>query len=272
MIGVGSSFNDGVRSSISLPLRDCVIHVQQNPLSGDHAQSVWDASVCLVKYLERSSSWLNAVCSRPSRGVVELGAGCSGLCSLAAAFLPETEREDRLVIATDRETVLPLLRANMETCTAALRRHCHCHSMQCLDDNDDEMMKMKLKTRIAEVRVRALEWRNASHLQRVIDEAERDADGIGLVMAADCVFDEEMVAPFVTCIAALCARGGATAVIANERRCERTRARFEHEMREEGFSVRKVPAARQHEDFRREAVEIYIARRRARRRGKGGEE
>lgn len=267
--------NDGVRKTVSLPLGGCVIHVKQDPLSGEHSQVVWDASVCLVKYLERNSTWLSHLMNKPGvgRGVVELGSGCSGLCSVAAALLPslsvastsqpsssssESEQEkvsnasastrSRVVIATDKLPVLPSLSTNIAATTGSLKVNASCD--------------------IAEIRVRALEWGCDEHIQSVIDEMETACGGIGVVFAADCVFDEHAVDSFVDSTARLC-EGGATAVIASERRCERTRTRFESCMRSAGFSFRKVPTNRQHASFMRPEIEIYIAKQ-SKRRHAGG--
>ena len=259
--------NDGVRKTVTLPLGGCVLHVKQDPLSGEHSQVVWDASVCLVKYLERNSTWLSNLISKPGvgSGVVELGAGCSGLCSVAAALLPSLGsaptsrsvltfacREDdddegevtntstpSVVIATDKACVLPSLRNNITATTGSLKVNASCE--------------------IAEIRVRALEWSCDEHVQNVIDELQTACGGIGVVFAADCIFDEDAVDSFVKCTARLC-EGGATAIVASERRCERTRTRFERSMRSAGFSFRKVPTNRQHVSFMRPEIEIYIAR------------
>ena len=128
--------NDGSCAEVVVPLLGAELRLAQDTARMDHAYSVWDASVVLAKYLERNRAWARRQLGPPLEGadgagegawLLELGAGCGGLLSLAAALLladaaGAAGRGAALsIVATDLETTLPLLRRNIDVNVGAAR-------------------------------------------------------------------------------------------------------------------------------------------------------
>mmetsp|Transcript_41173 Transcript_41173/g.96581 ORF Transcript_41173/g.96581 Transcript_41173/m.96581 type:complete len:276 (-) Transcript_41173:99-926(-) len=122
----------------------------------------WDGGVVLARFL-LSRGWA------ANARVVELGAGCGGLPTLAALFGGAAR-----CTATDRSLLLPGLRAN-------LRRNLRA----------EEVRRVEVAERL---------W------GEVLPEGEVGAAEV--VLAADCVYDAEMVEPLLLTMHASCAPEG----------------------------------------------------------------
>ena len=83
----------------------------KDPASDNLGTTIWDASVILVRYMERNPQ-LYSRRKLEGKRVLELGAGCGAVSALCAA-LGASE-----VVATDARDLIPLLTLN-------LRRNCY---------------------------------------------------------------------------------------------------------------------------------------------------
>ena len=192
---------------------------------GDTGRSIWDGSVALAKFIEHCASdradasaasvgavelvqrrVLGSPAKRRRTAALELGAG-TGLAGLAAAAVGM-----RYVALTDLEYCLPTLRSNAEETVAA-------SPAGAFDGSS--------------IGVHVLDWLKPS------------LAGLGgpfaLVLGADVVWLEALVAPFVATLAlALRAERGAIGVLAHQTRAEATDTALFAAMRGAGLQWERV--------------------------------
>ena len=132
---------------------------------------VWDGSVVLARYLAAHGLAEGA-------RVVEVGAGCSGLPTLAALT---SGAGAALCVASDRAPLLPSLRANLER---------------------------SLRGPVERARLVVLELLWGAELPAQLAERAGGRSTFDVVAAADCVYDAELVDPLVRTLHALCAADG----------------------------------------------------------------
>mmetsp|Transcript_33396 Transcript_33396/g.79182 ORF Transcript_33396/g.79182 Transcript_33396/m.79182 type:complete len:231 (-) Transcript_33396:231-923(-) len=147
--------------------------------------SVWDGAVCLALYIEQAQSSLTTLLGEDG-GILELGSG-TGLAGIAAALAL-----GRKAVLTDLPQVLPSLERNV---------------------------KLNGLPREA-VSVQPLDWHEARR------QAGRLRGGpFRLVLAADCVWLDSLVAPFAEALEAVSGEG-ATVLLAYQSRSARVDARL----------------------------------------------
>eukprot|EP00445_Apocalathium_hangoei_P031160 CAMPEP_0203923696 /NCGR_PEP_ID=MMETSP0359-20131031/63543_1 /ASSEMBLY_ACC=CAM_ASM_000338 /TAXON_ID=268821 /ORGANISM="Scrippsiella Hangoei, Strain SHTV-5" /LENGTH=243 /DNA_ID=CAMNT_0050851803 /DNA_START=25 /DNA_END=753 /DNA_ORIENTATION=+ len=141
--------------------------------------TVWDSSVVVSRLLQASAGSGGPFDVR-GRSVVELGTGC-GLVSCVAWQLGASR-----VTATDRAEILPLLQRNL--------------AANCASTDDVQ--------RRCQPRVVTHMW--GSGLEEIYQTiGGRSDDGVDLVFAVDCIYDQEAVRPLLTTLSGLCrGRGG----------------------------------------------------------------
>ena len=176
----GTMRNDGSNHEVLVPLFGVELRLAQDTTRMDHAYSVWDASVVLAKYLEKNAAWARkqigpTQTEQNGEWIVELGAGCGGLLSLAAAFLfaggtggatGNAHQHAPSIVATDLRTTLPLLRRNLDVNIGAARVNQTISSMV-IDSHE-------------------LDWTQKEHADDII--AARGGRRARAIVAADCVY------------------------------------------------------------------------------------
>ena len=189
---------------------------------GDTGRSIWDGSVALAKFIEHCASdradadsaavelvrqrGLGRAGDRRRTAALELGAG-TGIAGLAAAAVGM-----HYVALTDLEYCLPTLRSNAEETVAASPAGAFGGSS---------------------IAVHALDWLRPS--------LEELGGPFTLVLGADVVWLEALVAPFVATLAlALRAERGTVGVLAHQTRAEATDSALFAAMRGAGLRWERV--------------------------------
>ena len=189
---------DLVVQRVSAPHSLLIEHAMATELK-DVGWQLWRASFYLADFLIANAAQWRDKC------VLELGAGL-GLTSLVASLFA------RRVLCTDLPHVLPLAERNWRLNRARL---------DAINNNSNSNSNSN------SVRFKQLDWTKYEELKSALDRAEcaevaalSDAD---VLMAADCVYDNELTACLLNTIYALMTRGGArrvpkVAYVANETR------------------------------------------------------
>lgn len=140
--------------------------------------------------------------------ILELGSGIAGLVGLVTA--PKVAR----YILTDQEYALKLLKRNIETNTQAANRKPLSKHRKSKSDHRG------LPGSIPEVLV--LDWEESSldDLPQVLGfthstGSEHDEVGLDAVIACDCIYNENLIEPFVRTCASLCRLGRESASAAH---------------------------------------------------------
>ena len=151
--------------------------------------NVWDGALLLAYYLQS-----NAASVVDGKTIVELGSGC-GLVGIAAAVLGARE-----VILTDLSYTLPLLRGNIE-----YNRHVvseKCERIECIE----------------------CDWFKASSIKKFPSFGTNSS--IDIILAADCVWLEELVKPFLGTLSRLCSNRECKILISYQRRGKEVHDKF----------------------------------------------
>ena len=263
-------FNTHTSTSVELPLFGSTWRLSQAPNTNHLGTTVWDASIILAKWMEKNAR-KGSELSRPrlaGKKVLELGAGM-GLGGLAAAALGAE------VELTDVAEVLPLLRQNAEAL----------------------MGKASLATSDApwvagagSVSVRELDWEKRETWfgrgrgRRGEEEGEEgDEEGgkggrkekkegrgggaagetppphYDFVLAADCVYKEDILPTLCEVVLALSTRR-TVVVVANELRSHSVAAAFDATFAPH-FSMKRVPRAKMDAEYSVDAISIIVMKR-----------
>lgn len=144
----------------------------QDPNSKHLGTTVWDASMVLVKFLERNCRKGRFSPSKlRGKRVIELGAGC-GVAGFGMALLGCD------VVSTDQTEVLPLLMRNVERNTSRI--------MQTISDPDS----------FGSIQAAELDWGNETHIKAV-------SPPFDYIIGTDVVYAEHLLEPLLQTIIAL---------------------------------------------------------------------
>lgn len=215
-------FNSSGTRQISLSLFGQSLVLQQDPNSGEHGTTVWDASIVFSKYAEFNAKKFGP--AMHGKKVIELGAGC-GLSSLAMLIRGAD------VTSTDLPSITSLLASNVERNLQAIARGAD-------------------RPRLGESTVFAWDW--------TTDPAGDFAPPYDMVIATDCVFSMTLVHHLVRCIEACC-HARTDVYICHEIRDETINAAFKEALQEK-FTVKKIGMSKLHPEYRHELVEMLHAR------------
>ncbi|CAN1252944.1 Protein N-lysine methyltransferase METTL21D [Linum perenne] len=197
----------------------------QDPNSKHLGTTVWDASMVLVKYLEKNCR-RGRFCPSKLKGkrAIELGAGC-GVAGFGMALLGCD------VISTDQVEVLPLLMRNVERNTARVVQS---------DRNSDSF---------GSISAAELDWGNKDHIRAV----EPPFD---FIIGTDVVYAEHLLQPLLQTIFAL--SGPKTIILLGHE----IRSTIVHEtmldMWRSNFEVKIIPKAKMHYKYQHPSIQLYM--------------
>ncbi|CAN0916468.1 Protein N-lysine methyltransferase METTL21D [Linum grandiflorum] len=217
--------NDPTTCAVLLEVMGHQLQFSQDPNSKHLGTTVWDASMVLVKYLEKNCR-RGRFCPSKLKGkrAIELGAGC-GVAGFGMALLGCD------VISTDQVEVLPLLIRNVERNTARVVQS---------DRNSDSF---------GSIAAAELDWGNEDHIRAV----EPPFD---YIIGTDVVYAEHLLQPLLQTIFAL--SGPKTIILLGHE----IRSTIVHEkmlaMWRSNFEVKIVPKAKMHYKYQHPDIQLYM--------------
>ncbi|KAJ0806494.1 putative lysine methyltransferase, S-adenosyl-L-methionine-dependent methyltransferase [Helianthus annuus] len=197
----------------------------QDPNSKHLGTTVWDASMVLVKYLEKNCRKGRFSPSKlKGKRVIELGAGC-GVAGFGMAMLGCD------VVSTDQVEVLPLLMRNVERNTSRI--------MQMNPDADS----------IGSITAAELSWGNDDHI-RALDPP------FDYIIGTDVVYAEHLLEPLLYTMLAL-SGPKTTILIGYEIRSTNVHEQM-IQLWKKHFEVKTVPKSKMDIKYRHPSIQLYI--------------
>lgn len=197
----------------------------QDPNSKHLGTTVWDASMVLVKFLERNCRKGRFSPSKlRGKRVIELGAGC-GVAGFGMALLGCD------VVSTDQTEVLPLLMRNVERNTSRI--------MQTISDPDS----------FGSIQAAELDWGNETHIKSV-------GPPFDYIIGTDVVYAEHLLEPLLQTIIAL-SGPKTTILLGHEIRSTNVHEKM-LEMWKRNFEVKTVPKAKMDSTYQHPSIQLYI--------------
>ncbi|KAK9845065.1 hypothetical protein WJX74_010163 [Apatococcus lobatus] len=232
MAGDGSwqRWNTHFSTSVEVDLFGKTLRLAQDPNSQNLGTTVWDASIVLAKWLEKGAR-RGELARHRLRGkkAIELGAG-TGLAGLALAMLSCD------VVLTDTASILRLLQLNYDANLSPAA--CSGLDLPCLSE-------------LGKVSVQELDWTRPEQFAAASPPYD-------FVLAADCVYHEELVKDFFDTVVAM-VTPKSTVLICNEFRSESVHNRFK-ELFEARFTLKRVPHAKMDAECQHPNIDIYICK------------
>ncbi|RAL46062.1 unnamed protein product [Cuscuta campestris] len=203
------------------------LQFSQDPNSKHLGTTIWDASMVLVKFLEKNSR-KGRFCPSKLKGkrVIELGAGC-GVAGFGMALLGCD------VLSTDQSEVLPLLMRNAERNTSRV--------MQSIPDSDS----------FGSITVAELNWGDENQIKAV----EPPFD---FIIGTDVVYTEHLLEPLLQTILAL-SGPKTTILLGYEIRSTNVHEKM-LEMWKRNFEVKTVPKSKMDSDYQHPSIQLFIMR------------
>lgn len=201
------------------------LQFSQDPNSKHLGTTVWDASMVLVKFLEKNCRKGRFSPSKlKGKRVVELGAGC-GVAGFGMALLGCD------VISTDQVEVLPLLMRNVERNTSRI--------MQMNPGSDS----------IGSIKVAELDWGNEDHIKAL----EPPFD---YIIGTDVVYAEHLLEPLLQTMLAL-SGPKTTILIGYEIRSTNVHEQM-LDLWKRNFKVKIVPKAKMDIKYQHPSIQLFI--------------
>ncbi|KAF3320369.1 protein N-lysine methyltransferase METTL21A [Carex littledalei] len=223
--------NSPSTSAIAIEAFGHGLHISQDPNSKHLGMTVWDASMVLVKYLEKNSrKGRFSPAKMKGKRVIELGAGC-GLAGLGMALLGCD------VTLTDQLEVLPLLTRNVDRNKSWISQ-----------GNSDSGS-------FGSISVAELDWGNKTQIEAV-------GPPFDYIIGTDVVYAEHLLEPLIETILAL--SGPSTIVlIGHEIRCTTVHEQM-IEMLKNHFIVRTIPKSKMDIKYQHPSIQLYMMELKAR--------
>ncbi|XP_065865023.1 uncharacterized protein [Euphorbia lathyris] len=212
-------------SAVTLEVLGYQLQFCQDPNSNHLGTTVWDASMVLVKFLEKNCR-KGRFCPSKLKGkrVIELGAGC-GVAGFGMALLGCD------VVATDQIEVLPLLTRNIDRNTSRIKQ---------MDTNSDSFGSIKAAE---------LDWGNEDHT-RAVDPP------FDYIIGTDVVYAEHLMEPLLQSIFAL-SGPKTTILIGHEIRSTSVHERMLN-LWKRNFEVKIVPKTKMDSKYQHPSIQLYI--------------
>ncbi|CAK9141684.1 unnamed protein product [Ilex paraguariensis] len=202
-------------------------HLQfsQDPNSKHLGTTVWDASMVLVKFLEKNCR-KGRFCPSKLKGkrVIELGAGC-GVAGFGMALLGCN------VVSTDQIEVLPLLIKNVERNTSRI--------MQMNPGSDS----------FGSIQVAELNWGNADHIKAV-------GPPFDYIIGTDIVYAEHLLEPLFQTMLAL-SGPKTTILLGYEIRSTNVHDQMLN-LWKRNFEVKIVPKAKMDSKYQHPSIQLFM--------------
>ncbi|CAN0130900.1 unnamed protein product, partial [Ectocarpus sp. 13 AM-2016] len=220
---------------------------KKDPTSDNLGTTIWDASVILVRYMERNPQ-LYSRRRLEGKRVLELGAGC-GLAGMYFAL------QGAHVTFTDLIEVVPLLQRNV---TMNLGGQAVEAAAAGTTTESDETRGRRGKS-VAAAAAAAPARPKAKVLEY---DWGKPLDGLSppydYIVACDCVYVERLVESLVWSMAR-CSGRGTTVLVASEKREEVTYAKFRARLSED-FAVRQAPRRHMDKAYDHENSEVLVCK------------
>ncbi|KAK9072620.1 hypothetical protein SSX86_009055 [Deinandra increscens subsp. villosa] len=220
-----SRLNSPQTSAVLFEVFGYQLQFMQDPNSKHLGTTVWDASMVLVKYLEKNCR-KGRFCPSKLKGkrVIELGAGC-GVAGFGMALLGCE------VVSTDQVEVLPLLMRNVERNTSRI--------MQMNPDADS----------IGSITAAELSWGNSDHI-RALDPP------FDFIIGTDVVYAEHLLEPLLQTMLAL-SGPKTTILIGYEIRSTNVHEQM-IQLWKKHFEVKIVPKSKMDIKYQHPSIQLYI--------------
>lgn len=203
------------------------LQFSQDPNSKHLGTTIWDASMVLVKYLEKNSRKGRFSPSKlKGKRVIELGAGC-GVAGFGMALLGCD------VVSTDQSEVLPLLMRNAERNTSRV--------MQSIHDSDS----------FGSITVAELNWGDENQIKAVDPPFD-------YIIGTDVVYAEHLLEPLLQTILAL-SGPKTTIMLGYEIRSTNVHEKM-LEMWKRNFEVKTVPKSKMDSKYQHPSIQLFIMR------------
>ncbi|KAM7502179.1 hypothetical protein LguiB_001083 [Lonicera macranthoides] len=201
------------------------LQFSQDPNSKHLGTTVWDASMVLVKFLEKNCR-KGRFCPSKLKGkrVIELGAGC-GVAGFGMALLGCN------VVSTDQTEVLPLLMRNVERNTSRI-----------LQTNPDSDL-------IGSIKVAELDWGNEDHIRAL----EPPFD---YIIGTDVVYAEHLLEPLLKTMLAL-SGPKTTILIGYEIRSTNVHEQM-LDLWKQTFEMKVVPKLKMDSKYQHPSIQLFI--------------
>eukprot|EP00752_Nemacystus_decipiens_P016329 g14604.t1 len=233
-----------------VPIEVCghQLNIAQDPTSDNLGTTIWDASVILVRYMERNPQ-LYSRRKLEGKRVLELGAGC-GLAGMFFAL------QGAHVTFTDLIEVVPLLQRNV-TMNLGGQAVEHARTSHC--NASDKEGKASAAATCPKAKVLEYDW------GKPLDGLSPPYD---YVIACDCVYVERLVESLVWSMTQ-CSGRSTTVLVASEKREEITYAKFRERLSED-FAVRQAPRRHMDKAYDHENSEVLLCKLRRTNNKEGG--
>ncbi|KAF8039480.1 hypothetical protein BT93_B1876 [Corymbia citriodora subsp. variegata] len=210
-------------SVITIDILGHQLQFAQDPNSKHLGTTVWDASMVLVKYLEKNSR-RGRFCPSKLKGkrVIELGAGC-GVAGFGMALLGCD------VVTTDQAEVLPLLRRNVERNTSRI-----------LQMNPDSF---------GSIQVAELDWGNMEHIKAVHPPFD-------FIIGTDVVYAEHLLEPLLETIYAL--SGPRTCILLGYEMRSTSVHEQMMQMWKRSFVLKPIPKSKMHGKYQHPSIQLFM--------------
>ncbi|CAN0379623.1 unnamed protein product [Ectocarpus fasciculatus] len=227
-----------------VPIEVCgtQLNIAQDPTSDNLGTTIWDASVILVRYMERNPQ-LYSRRKLEGKRVLELGAGC-GLAGMYFAL------QGAHVTFTDLIEVVPLLQRNVtmnlggQAVEAAAGTASSSGETRSRGGTSAAATSARPKAKVLEY-----DW------GKPLDGLSPPYD---YIVACDCVYVERLVESLVWSMAQ-CSGRGTTVLVASEKREEVTYAKFRARLSED-FAVRQAPRRHMDKAYDHENSEVLVCK------------
>ncbi|KAF8395266.1 hypothetical protein HHK36_019208 [Tetracentron sinense] len=212
-------------SAIILEVLGHQLHFSQDPNSKHLGTTVWDASMVLIKFLEKNCR-KGRFCPSKLKGkrVIELGAGC-GVAGFGMALLGCD------VISTDQIEVLPLLMRNVERNTSRI------------------IQTNPVSESFGSIQVAELDWGNEDHIKAVDPPFD-------YIIGTDIVYAEHLLEPLLQTIFAL-SGPKTTILLGYEIRSTTLHEQMLHTWKN-NFEVKTVPKAKMDSKYQHASIQLFI--------------
>ncbi|CAM9901002.1 unnamed protein product [Ectocarpus sp. 4 AP-2014] len=228
-----------------VPIEVCgtQLNIAQDPTSDNLGTTIWDASVILVRYMERNPQ-LYSRRRLEGKRVLELGAGC-GLAGMYFAL------QGAHVTFTDLIEVVPLLQRNVTMNLGGQAVEAATGTTTASDETRGRRGKSVAAATPARPKAKVLEY-----------DWGKPLDGLSppydYIVACDCVYVERLVESLVWSMAR-CSGRGTTVLVASEKREEVTYAKFRARLSED-FAVRQAPRRHMDKAYDHENSEVLVCK------------
>lgn len=221
----GDRLNLPSTSTITIEVLGHELNFSQDPNSKHLGTTVWDASMVLIKYLERNCR-KGRFCPSKLRGkrVIELGAGC-GVAGFGLAML------GCHVISSDQKEVLPLLQRNVERNVSNIVQ---------LNPSSDTFGSIK---------VVELDWGNVDHIQAV-------GPPFDYIVGTDVVYSEHLLEPLLQTIIAL-SGPRTTIMLGHEIRSTGVHEKMLN-LWKRNFNIKTIPRSKMDNKYQHPSIQLYM--------------